>query len=175
MALQLTPTPTEWLSCATDSTQCHSSTCPGLYIEGEDWINCNEETIEIYRALGPGEIRVGDLVGLHHPHKPGTWLSCNSTDCELSGSCLGQPSLENGFYQGVQWPGCLEQVFKIHAYNKTQLQTTEAGDDVSFRPLLSSNGRLTHKGGVIYVDECQTESTPARYEQCTSEVFTIWS
>lgn len=176
MALQLTPTPTEWLSCSTDNIQgCLTSSCPGLYIEEDDWTNCQTESLGIFRALGTGQIRVGDLIALHHSQKPGTWLSCNSTDCKLSSSCLGLPSLQNGFHIGVQWPDCLEQVFRIHARNKNTGQIVECGDSVSLQPFLSTNGRLNHEGGRIHIDECSSESTGDRYEECNRETFTVWT
>ena len=47
-----------------------------MIMTGDDWNTCHGEIFQIYRATGSGQVRAGDLVGLHYPNTPGKWLGC---------------------------------------------------------------------------------------------------
>ena len=82
------------------------------------WTGCAGEVFQFYRASGSGEVRVGDVVGVHYPHEPGKWLSCyNNVDCGKS-TCLGTPSTTHGFENQAKWTLCPGEVFKIYAQGK---------------------------------------------------------
>lgn len=169
LALQLTASPLEWLSC---SENCHVSSCPGLYIEDAEWSSCGNEVFEIYRAVGSGELRVGDLVGLYQPAAE-SWLGCNNSVCTLSSSCLPVPSTDSGFYSNMHWPQCREHVFKVEVRNKRENELVHSDDDMSLLLSLTSQ-RLTQQGGVVNVAECESDPINGkRFEECRGQVFTL--
>ena len=55
----------KWLGCAAGHT-CYGVTCPRMIFTGADWNNCWGEVFQIYRPLGPGDIRSGDFVALYN-------------------------------------------------------------------------------------------------------------
>ena len=40
-----------------------------MQMTGSDWTNCWGEVFRIYRMSGPGNVRVGDVVGIYYPRE----------------------------------------------------------------------------------------------------------
>ena len=78
IALQSAFSNYHWICCG--AYYCRGCTCPGLYMDDHEWWECHGNVYEIYRAAGPGPIRVGDFIGIHYPHR-NRWFGCPYTNC----------------------------------------------------------------------------------------------
>ena len=163
-----------WFSCA-GNVACHDSGCPKVYFDAYEWGTCYGEVFEIYRFLGPGPIRVGDLVGIHYPQQGGSWVGCSGDQCRKA-TCPGLPTTAHGFATGESWFRCWGEVFRIYSRNKAIGATVTAGDDVAFF-YLNSQQWLSHAGGTAHRSPCPGTDRPVSadtYENCWGETFTIW-
>ena len=116
-----------WLDCS--SSQCTQSIYPRVYFEGNDWSTCRDNTFRIYRARGPGEVLVGDLVGIYLQNESGKWLSCRSPSCG-NHSCPGIATADHGFAIEEHWYRCYGEVFKIYARERNISDPIMPKDDV---------------------------------------------
>ena len=112
IALQIVYDKRTWLSCSTSN--CRRQTCPILYMDPQDWTRCWGQVFQIYRQKGPGNVVVGDVVGLHYPQEHGQWLSL-AEGYGYKKSCPGHPNLSSGFATHYTWFQCWGEVFKIFA------------------------------------------------------------
>ena len=146
-----------------------------MHMTGSDWTNCWGEVFRIYRAGGPGQICVGDIVGLYYPRLAGHWLGCTGSTCQKS-SCPGQPTTTYGFALEEQWYTCCSEVFKIYAYGKNISAVINSGDDIMLYNL--DQGRWVAQGeGSATTTTCAGTSRPpstATLDLCHQETFTIW-
>ena len=163
-----------WLSCSS-TPYCSDNTCPLMYLTSDDWNRCRGEVFRIYRALGPGAVRVGDLVGLYYP-RGGRWLGCAGINCAKA-TCPGYPTTAYGFVSPEHWYRCWGEVFKIYARGKGSGAVINAQDDIALyylqQGLWVGQGyeRLTGKY------PCLGSSRPpplASYDGCGWENFRIW-
>ena len=172
IALQPVYSKRDWLGCSVQP--CAKATCPGLYMEGNDW-KCWGEVFRIYRLHGPGAVRVGDIVGIYYPHQSGHWLGCSVNPCGLD-SCPGQPTTLYGFQNTESWFVCWGEVFKIYARGKNLGAQINAHDDVMLYYLQGQTwvGLSIHQ---VHHDPCPGTVRPPpneRYEICWGENFEIW-
>ena len=162
-----------WLGCP--SYPCDRRYCPLVYMRGSEWNSCWGEVFQIYRASGPGQVRVGDLVGLHYPHEYGQWLGCAGSECAKA-NCPGYPSTPYGFTSEEHWYTCWGEVFKIYAHEKTTGAPIFPDDDIMLYYL---------QGGVwvslgydnVHKQPCPGTVRPPphhRFDACAWENFKIW-
>ena len=162
-----------WLGCP--GVNCFKANCPNLYMEGEDWTNCWGEVFEIYRASGPGEVLVGDVVGLHYPRERGRWFSMDG-EIGHKDPCPGTPNNTNGFEDTEKWYQCCDEVFKIYTRGKSIGETIDESDDIMIYYLHSS----AWVGHVEAAPDCRTcpgddrPPPPEKYDTCWGEVFKLW-
>jgi hypothetical protein len=168
-----TSTRYHWLGCA--GTNCIGASHPGMYLTGNDWNDCWGEVFRIYRARGPGTVRVGDLVGIYYPKQRGHWMGCSGNECRRS-PCPGNPTNAHGFASQEKWYTCSGEVFKIYARGKASGAIIDTTDDVSLyylnRGLWVSQGHDTH----TMKQPCLGTSRPPAsliYDGCAHEIFKI--
>ena len=146
-----------------------------MHMSGTDWTNCHGEVFKIYRASGPGQVRVGDLVGLYYPNVANQWLGCSGTTCPRS-SCPGQPTTTHGFASEEHWYTCCGEVFKIYANGKSDCAVINSGDDIMLYYL--EQGRWVAQGdGDTTTTTCAGTTRPppvAKFDECYKETFKIW-
>ena len=164
-----------WLGCAQDP--CGEASCPTVYFVENDWNRCAGEVFQIYRASGPGEIRVGDLVGIYYPHEIRRWLGCSGNVCRRS-TCPGQPTAAHGFATQDRWNTCRGDVFRIYANGKSDNTSLNSGDDI-FLYHVDANSWVSIVSGnaVIKQLSCPGHSLPpahSTYDRCHKELFRIW-
>ena len=151
---------------------CTTVGCPSAIFEGADWDNCKGEVFQIYKP-SPGEIRSGDLVGLHYPLQQANWLGCLGNECKKE-PCPGHPSTQYGFEKEDRWYQCNGEVYRIFAYQKNMGDVINSGDDIMLYFLI---GRSWVNGeGVVDGKNLCPESEPPRpdkFDLCAHEVFTI--
>lgn len=164
-----------WLGCARDP--CGDVSCLGLYFVGNDWIRCAGEVFQVYRADGPGEIHVGDLVGIFYPHKFTTWLGCSGSECQKS-TCPGKPTATYGFATHDRWSTCSGEVFKIYANGKSDKTVINLGDDIFLYHVAANTWvSIISRNAIIRQLICPGSSrppAPIKYDRCQSELFRIW-
>lgn len=160
-----------WLGCA-PITYCNRATCPQLYMEGTDWSHCWGEVFRIYRAAGPGDVRVGDVIGLFMRNR---WFSLASGRGHLA-SCPGAPTTQYGFASSENWYRCWGEVFKIYARGKSIGDVIQDHDDITLY-------YIQRQKWVGFVDENPDFRTcpgstrpppPQRYDVCWGEIFELW-
>ncbi len=144
-------------------------------MDRNDWYRCTGEVFRIYRALGPGAVRVHDMVGLYYPRESGKWLGCNAPKCGKY-TCPGQPTNRYGFSQRHRWNRCWGEVFRIYAKGKKRRAVVNSDDEIALyyvrgRAWVSQGFHQTVKRG------CLGNSLPpsvSKYDRCAHETFTIW-
>ena len=163
-----------WLGCS--ETSCGRYRCPVMMMSGNDWTGCASEVFKIYRASGTGAVRVGDLVGIYHPHESGHWLSCSSCNCGKN-TCPGTPTTAHGFAAQEHWYTCWQSVFKIYAKGKNNSDIIDVYDDVSIYYLQDSLWVAQgYNHNTVKLPCLGTTRPPALnlYDHCAYETFTIW-
>ena len=146
-----------------------------MYFEGDDWtLRCGGEIFQIYRASGPGYIRVGDLVGLYFPAQD-KWLGCPHSVCGKY-DCPGSPTWHYGFSSISKWSRCGGEVFKIYARNKGTHFLIAAHDDVMFYYVAGKQWLSLQANQNAKKETCPGLSLPpsaSKYDFCGAEVFNI--
>ena len=161
-----------WLGCY---DTCHMYNCPKMQMTGSNWVSCRGEVFRIYRQLGPGTIRVGDIVGIYYVHQR-RWLGCPHSICGKY-TCPGSPTTAHGFSTDDEWYRCSGEVFRIYSPNKGQGAVIDARDDVVFYQIQSQLWLAQSFGGLTTKNPCLGTSRPPRsdiYDECPSETFNIW-
>ena len=150
-----------------------------MSIEGNDWTTCWGEVFQIYRASGPGRVRVGDLVGIHFPGRSTSgrqlWLGCNWLSC-YTASCPGQPTTAHGFATQEHWYRCWGEVFKIYAKGKSDGAIINDRDDIMLY-YLQEQLWVAQGDGDTKKFPCPGSTRPpplSKYDFCPWETFTIW-
>ena len=162
-----------WLSCAHGG--CLKTLCPHMHFTGSDWSTCLGEVYEIHRANGPGQVRVGDLVGIHYPHLAGNWMGCKGSGCSRT-SCPGQPTTTHGFASEEHWFTCCSEVFKIYANEKNDSAVINSGDDIMLY-ILDESRWVAQGEGLTTISYCAGTIRPPpieKFDLCHQETFTIW-
>ena len=152
---------------------CDTANCGGAVFEGNYWTyNCRGEVFQIFKP-SPGDIRSGDLVGLHYTAQSGNWLSCQGNECRKE-NCPGHPSTRYGFATEDNWYRCYKNVYRIFAYNKGRGATLYSGDNVMLY-FLNAKTWINGEGQVEGNNGCPGSSPPSRnkFDICAHEVFTI--
>ena len=158
-----------WMSCFED--RCGTSDCPNAFFDAKDSKACLGESFQIYTTK-PGEIKSGDLVGLHYPHQKGFWLACSST-CGKS-SCPGHPTDALGFSQEDKWLQCFGEVYRIYVYGKSVGSQVMSGDSIALY-YVQEKTWLNGGGDKIVKVRCIGPTPPhaSQYDTCAHETFTI--
>jgi len=164
-----------WLGCSHNPCRDGTQSCPGLFMEGNDWNRCAGEVFQIYRASGPGTVKVGDRVGIYYPHQRGRWLGCAGTNC-VRATCPGTPTTLHGFQNSHNWVRCYGEVFKIYARGKGIGSDITAHDAVMlFYPRTQSWVKLDTTYVVKHTCPGRVlPPSPDKYDQCWGEVMEIW-
>ena len=162
-----------WLSCS--GFHCGSHSCPGVIFATGDWSRCWGEVFQIYRADGPGQIKVGDLVGIYYPREEGRWLGCAWHLCGKA-TCPGHPTTEHGFNSENDWLRCWGEVFKLYVNDKQIGDVINYGDNIM---LYYVNGNNWVSEGPIGTAKrsCPGTSLPPghdKFDYCSHEVFLFW-
>ena len=163
-----------WLGCSLPN--CGGAACPGVFMTGSDWTHCWGEVFRIYRASGPGQVRVGDLVGLYHPYTNGHWFGCSLRECGKT-TCPGQPTIAHGFAQQEKWYRCWGEVFKIYANSKSNGDIINLYDDDIMLYYLQDSSWVSQGYEGTLKSRCPGSSRPpssSKYDRCSHEVFKIW-
>lgn len=157
------------MSCFED--RCGTSDCPNAFFDAKDSKACLGESFQIYTTK-PGEIKSGDLVGLHYPHQRGFWLACSST-CGKS-SCPGQPTDAIGFSHEDKWFQCFGEVYRIYVYGKSVGSQVMSGDSIALY-YVKEKIWLNGGGDKIVKVHCIGPTPPhaSQYDTCAHETFTI--
>lgn len=161
-----------WLDC--QAAQCTTSICPRVYFEGNDWNTCNSNIFRIYRASGPGEVLVGDLVGIYFPNQSGHWFSCRDSTCGKS-TCPGVPTVDHGFAIEEHWYRCYGEVFKIYARGRNMSEPIMPMDDVMLNYI--QEYKWVFCSSTIAKVRCPGSVRPpptTKYDYCFVEVIKIW-
>ena len=164
-----------WLSCDFNPCRGGAASCAGLFMEGSDWTNCWGEVFQIYRASGPGTVKVGDVVGVYYPRQPGKWLGCSPSNCALA-TCPGTPTTTYGFQNSEKWLRCYGETFKIYARGKSLGSAITAHDAVM---LFYIQGQKWVGLDTTYVGHRTCPGTarpppPDKCERCWGEVMEVW-
>ena len=165
-----------WLSCS--STACTARSCPNMIMMGNDWDTCYGEVFQIYRASGPGRVRVGDLVGLYYPNLPGKWFGCPGIGrgC-VKTICPGHPTIAHGFAAQDNWYRCWGEVFRIYTNGKRNGDVINSGDDIMFYYIQEGNWISQPVTGNVAKFHCPGIVRPpplSRFDVCPSETFKVW-
>lgn len=163
----------QWLSCS--GLHCGSQGCPGVLFDTDDWRRCWGEVFRIYRAAGPGQIRVGDLVGIYYLNEDGRWLGCAGPYCAKA-TCPGRPTTENGFASRDHWYRCWGEVFRIYANDKNDTTVINYGDNIM---LYYMSGHSWISQGYLGTEKksCPGSLHPPqhdKFDRCSWEVFLFW-
>ena len=158
-----------WIGCW--SNRCAPANCPRVFFAGNDWNGCRGEIFQIYKPR-PGEIRVGDIVGVHYPHEKGRWLGCSHSECGKY-NCPGNPTHQNGFADQNRWFRCFGEVFRIYAYGKNINARITSGDLIMLYYV--NNGNWVNGAGTLKKATCPGTAPPAsnKYDVCSHEGFKI--
>ena len=162
-----------WLGCAADP--CVKAGCPSLYMEGADWTNCWGEVFQIYRAAGPGNVRVGDVVGLYMPRRS-QWFSLATGTGHLA-PCPGTPTSLYGFANSDNWYLCWGEVFKIYAREKDIGDIVQDHDDITLYYIQRQLWVGLAEGNNPDLDRCPGSTRPPpseRYDACWGGIFELW-
>lgn len=164
-----------WLSCGLGhGPLCGKAGCPALYMDTHNWNDCYGEVFQIYRFAGPGDVQVGDIVGIYYP-KTSKWYSLAGSQADLD-ACPGQPNKATGFADQFRWFRCYGEVFSIYAYGKNVGDTINDHDHVMLLYVRDQNW-ASLADPVSNHDGCPGTTfppAPDRYDQCWGEVFEIW-
>ncbi len=139
-----------------------------MLFKGSDWNNCWGEVFEIYRAAGPGAVRVGDLVGLHYPRQRGNWLGCAGSHC-VKATCPGHPTTAYGFANTDRFFQCYGEVFRIYARGK--------GSGAIINSLYLQGVAQGYDQDTVKVCPCLGTARPLAhsvYDGCAFETFRVW-
>ena len=176
VAIQALHDKRHWLGCASSTGgECHKASHPGLYMEGDNWRNCYGEVFQIYHTSGPGDVLVGDLVGIYYPREQGWWFSMAGGRGHKA-NCPGLPNSEHGFANELLWYRCCGEVFLIYARGKAIGTPILEHDDIT---LLF----LQPQQWVSFVNDVPDSRTcsgtdypppPNKYDVCWGEIFEIW-
>lgn len=164
----------KWVSCW--SNKCDTRTCPGLNMRevDSDYKRCLGEVFQIYRANGPGEVLVGDKVGIYYIHDK-KWFGCYGSTCTKA-PCPGAPTMEHGFSSVNRWKKCVGEVFQIYARGKNVGDIIHNKDDIRiYYP--AGKDWVSHWQGTMHRNACPGKTLPpdvANYEGCWGETFKIW-
>ena len=160
-----------WLGCS--GTACGKEACPNLYMEGDDWNKCMGQVFEIYHMCGPGEIKVGEAVGIYYP-KEKNWFGCAGANCGKAG-CPGKQSAQYGFENLGKWLGCWGEVFEIYARGKNPGEPITAHDDVIlYYPRAADYVGLGNQAGHAGCPGKVQPPPKERYDVCWGEIFEIY-
>ena len=118
-----------WFSCWYYQN-CHTDPCPGHEFDDSERIPCRGEAFKMYRALGPGEIRTGDFVGLYYPEE-GNWFAVTNGVGQKS-SCPGAPTMNDGFSSYGKWVECGDSAFQVYAKGKVTGEKITDKDILAF-------------------------------------------
>ena len=161
-----------WLGCA--GKRCTQATCPGLYMEGHNWKQCWGEVFRIYRQLGKGAIRVGNVIGLYYPRQRGNWFSMAGGKGHKA-TCPGLPTIAHGFSNNNKWYHCYGEVFKIYARGKRNGAVITDHDDITLCYI-----RARKWVGFFNPPDFRTcpgtklPPPPDRYDVCWGEIAELW-
>lgn len=152
---------------------CGKAGCPNLFMD--EWAHCWGEVFRIYRALGTGAVRVGDLVGIYYPREPGKWLGCAGQTCGKA-TCPGHPTSAYGFSHHEHWYRCYGEVFKIYARGRNNGDIIRHEDDIALY-YVQAGDWVSHSSSSIYRNPCIGNNRPPSYnlyDRCWGEIFKIW-
>lgn len=161
-----------WLGCA--GNPCGKAGCPRLFMEGDDWNRCWGEVFQIYRASGPGSVKVGDVVGIYFP-RGRAWFAMSGGRGHKEG-CPGAPSTRYGFATQDKWRQCWGEVFQIYAKGKSVGDPIQNHDAVTIY-------YIHEKTWVGLVQNhpdrrgCPGQARPPpldKYDGCWGEIFELW-
>lgn len=161
-----------WLDCS--GSQCTHTTCPKVYFEGNDWNTCRDNIFHIYRARGPGDVLVGDLVGIYLSNERENWFSCRNSTCGKS-ACPGIATTDHGFAIEEHWYRCYGEVFKIYARGRNMSEPIVPNDDVLLNYIQEYN--WVQSATPVRKALCPGSVRPPpaeRYDVCYVEVHQIW-
>jgi hypothetical protein len=117
-----------WFTCF--GSLCTSTTCPGRFFDGDDWIHCWGAVYRIVRPRGAGHILTGDFVGLYFP-RGSNWFSASNGGGHRA-NCPGTFNEEYGFESLEKWFECGGEVFQVFAKGKGYGETITDQDTLSF-------------------------------------------
>ena len=176
IALQSLYDKRNWLGCT--GQKCGKETCPNLYMEGDGY-NCSCQVFQIYHICGPGEITVGDAIGIYYP-KEQKWFGCATgilKNCK-KGICPGQPATQYGFENLEKWFSCSGEVFVIYARGKSLGEPITAHDNVMLYYISGEDYvRLGSQQAPADRSSCPGTVRPPpreRYDVCYGENFEIY-
>ena len=145
----------------------------------DEWNSCSQNVFQIFRAKGPGDVKVGDLVGLYYKREGGNWFGCSETLCKKD-TCPGIASYEYGFDAPELWYRCCGSVFKIYAYEKQLGDTINDQDDIMLLYFRDLNWIAAHgddDNSDNHHRDCPGTTLPPphnKYDECDGEVYKIW-
>lgn len=161
-----------WVGCS--GKHCAAAGCPGVIFSGGDWTKCWGEVFKIYRADGPGAVKVGDLVGIYYSREKDNWLSCWRKECGKS-KCPGKPTSAYGFSNSEKWFLCAGEVFKIYSEGKKEGAVINDGDLIMLY-YLHERLWMSQGDGVTKKKSCPGTSRPppfSKYDGCSNEGLII--
>jgi hypothetical protein len=164
-----------WLGCA--GGHCLGAPCPGKFFEGADWTKCWGEVFQLYRALGPGNIVVGDFVGLYYKRE-GKWFSMLNGK-GLKSTCPGSPNSQSGFSELEKWFICGGEVFQIYAKGKGLGAEIKDQDAITlYVPLTTRNVKFLQQEDIYstcIMEKSGYNRPPSNeaFDQCPSESVEI--
>ena len=141
---------------------------------GNDWTFCFGEVFKIYRASGPGQVHVGDLVGLYYLRER-KWLGCRGVNCTKD-TCPGQPTTAHGFASEDHWYRCCGEVFRIYATGKSDGTIINDRDDIMLY-YLQEQLWVAQDDGDTQKSPCAGTTRPpplSKFDECLLETFMIW-
>lgn len=160
-----------WLSC--ENQVCGKATCPPLFTNGGDWSKCAGEVFQIFRAAGPGSVKVGDVVGFYIADE---WFSMVRGKGQRA-TCPGTPTINYGFATKDKWRQCYGEVFQIYAKGKSIGDAIENHDYINIyyvhdKKWVGLVGNYP-PGFATCPGEIQPPP-PDRYTKCWGEAFELW-
>ena len=145
----------------------------------DEWRSCSQNVFQIFRAKGPGDVQVGDLVGLYYKREGGNWFGCSEHLCAKN-TCPGIASDEYGFDTLELWYRCYGSVFKIYAHEKQLGDTINGQDDIMLFYLRDLDWIAAHgddNDDDNHHRHCPETTRPPphnKYDECDGEVYKIW-
>ena len=143
-------------------------------MEGSDWEDCPADVYQIYRRNGPGSVRVGNVIGLYHPHN-GHWFSMFDGTGHRD-PCPGTPTSADGFESADKWEACSGEVFRIYARGKSNRDVINEHDAI-FLFYARDNKWVGLDADTAEHRTCPGTVRPppsAKYDVCWGEVFEVW-
>ena len=163
-----------WLGCA--GGECRGATCPRRFMRGSDWNHCWGEVFRMYRALGPGNIRSGEVVGLYYPRE-NRWFSMWHRNGRKE-ACPGNPG-HYGFQDFNRWFWCGGEVFVVYAEGKAIGQPINDQDTISlYYPcgrqfVVFHPHRCSLSPCMLHRNNNRLPPNEAGYDQCTLDSVEI--